>query len=431
MEKVAVTVIMPSLNVASYIKESVESVLNQTLRNIEILCIDAGSNDGTLEILQRMAVKDSRVHLVNSERKSYGYQVNLGIQRARGEYLAIVETDDYIDAEMYERLYQTAKKYSSDFVKSDYYAYRTQLDGSRFFVKRTLHRGNELYNRVFNPTEEGNAAFDDWFLWNGIYRTEFIKGNQILLNETAGAAFQDIGFLHKTNVAAKHIIYLHDCFYRYCIDREGSSSNSGKGLCYSFGEFEHLLSESASMSKSQEVALYTRMAKSFYCCIKAIKDLTILDNPNYMEKYVWFQKHINDAIKKGLVVKKSFPDGMWNELQNLLNSVESIKTNREREVSFLTKHLKGKQVAIFGCGNYGMEAFALLTENQISVEYFMDNNDSLWGKRVNGREIRNPNDVVILKEEFFLIANENYWKEMKEQLLKLGCDESKILIYKQ
>jgi glycosyltransferase involved in cell wall biosynthesis len=66
--------------------------------------VDAGSTDGTLEILQEYAAKDSRISIINSEKKSYGYQMNLGFDAAKGEYLGIVETDDFADPDMFEKL---------------------------------------------------------------------------------------------------------------------------------------------------------------------------------------------------------------------------------------------------------------------------------------------------------------------------------------
>ena len=88
---------MPSLNVVNYIEEAIESVRTQTLQEIEIICIDAGSNDGTWEILTKLAAIDERIVLRHSNRKSYGYQVNLVIDMEKGEYIAVLETDDYLD----------------------------------------------------------------------------------------------------------------------------------------------------------------------------------------------------------------------------------------------------------------------------------------------------------------------------------------------
>ena len=89
-----VSVLMPSLNVAPYIRQCMESVIGQTLQEIEILCIDAGSADGTAEVLREYAGKDPRVTLLHSDVKSYGHQINMGLENATGEYIGIVETDD-------------------------------------------------------------------------------------------------------------------------------------------------------------------------------------------------------------------------------------------------------------------------------------------------------------------------------------------------
>jgi len=96
-----VSIIMPSLNVVSYIEECLQSAINQTLKDIEIICIDAGSTDGTREVITKYLLTDKRIRLIDSTVKSYGYQVNLGIHEARGEYIGILETDDYVDCEMY------------------------------------------------------------------------------------------------------------------------------------------------------------------------------------------------------------------------------------------------------------------------------------------------------------------------------------------
>ena len=118
-----VSIVLPSLNVSKYIRQCIESVINQTLKEIQIICVDAGSTDGTLDILQEYANADSRVSIITSEKKSYGYQMNLGFKAATGEYLGIVETDDYADPEMFETLYNCAIKNSLDVAKSGFYYY--------------------------------------------------------------------------------------------------------------------------------------------------------------------------------------------------------------------------------------------------------------------------------------------------------------------
>lgn len=119
-EKLAkVAVIIPSLNSARYIDECIQSVQNQSLKDLQILCVDAKSEDGTLEILAHYAKNDDRIQIILSDKKSYGYQMNLGIKAAKAEYIGIVESDDYIKARMYEELYSLAKAKDCEVVKSD------------------------------------------------------------------------------------------------------------------------------------------------------------------------------------------------------------------------------------------------------------------------------------------------------------------------
>ena len=114
-----VSVILPSLNVAAYIRECLDSVVNQALQELEIICIDAGSTDGTTEILEEYTGRDSRIVLLHSEIKSYGRQVNMGLDHAGGKYVAILETDDWIEKDMYKCLYAIAEENRLDYVAAD------------------------------------------------------------------------------------------------------------------------------------------------------------------------------------------------------------------------------------------------------------------------------------------------------------------------
>ena len=118
--KPLVSVIMPSLNVVKYIDECIQSVLNQSLKEIEIICVDAGSTDGTYERLKEYETNDSRVRVILSDKRSYGYQVNLGIKESNAKYIGIVETDDYVDENMFDILYNRAEDNNLDFVKADF-----------------------------------------------------------------------------------------------------------------------------------------------------------------------------------------------------------------------------------------------------------------------------------------------------------------------
>jgi glycosyltransferase involved in cell wall biosynthesis len=113
--KPKVSVILPSLNVVEYIEECLFSVINQTLKEIEIICVDAGSTDGTLDIIRKYQNLDTRIHLIQSEIKSYGKQMNMGVSAAKGEYVGIVETDDGLLIQCLSETLQCGKRKKSRF----------------------------------------------------------------------------------------------------------------------------------------------------------------------------------------------------------------------------------------------------------------------------------------------------------------------------
>lgn len=237
MERCKISVIMPSLNVENYIEECLQSVCAQTLEEMEIICVDAGSTDGTVSIIKKYASKDFRIRLIHSNKKSYGYQVNIGIQRACGQYIAILETDDYIDADMYASLYEIAESTGCDYVKANFRGYQTTVEGDRLYWDYYVFTEDKNnYDHVLDVAEHMGIIRRDQCVWSGIYRRNFLIENKIKCNESSGAAYQDIGFLQQIFWHANKAYYLNKPFYNYCTDREDSSSNRGDGLRFAYQE---------------------------------------------------------------------------------------------------------------------------------------------------------------------------------------------------
>lgn len=226
------SVIMPSLNVARYIEECVESVCQQTLKDIEILCVDAGSTDGTLEILQAFARKDPRVRIIRSDKKSYGYQMNLGLDAARGAYIGIVETDDWIERDMFEAMYQAAKEQQADMVKCNYHWFTTG-QGRQSLPFENLKKCQ--YGKVFCPRTDDQTIFTTTpAIWSGIYAKDMITSHGIRFHETPGASFQDTSFHFMVCTVSQRCLLLDRYLHHYRKDNAGSSVHSkGKVFCVS------------------------------------------------------------------------------------------------------------------------------------------------------------------------------------------------------
>ena len=119
--KPIISVIVPVYNVEKYLRECLESLICQTLEDIEIICINDGSTDSSLAILEEFAAKDARIKIINKENSGYGASMNAGLNAAAGEYIGIIESDDFADKKMFEDLYNLALKNDADIVKSDFY----------------------------------------------------------------------------------------------------------------------------------------------------------------------------------------------------------------------------------------------------------------------------------------------------------------------
>jgi len=224
--KIKVSVILPSLNVHKYISECVDSVRNQTLKDIEIICVDAGSIGGTLEILQEKASADSRIILLHSDIKSYGHQVNMGIDIAQGEYIAIVETDDTVLPEMYELMSAYADSLNADVVKTPYLEHRKDKHKDCFYRKRLA---NELpKEKTFSIKEYGQLLEIHASVWSGLYRTSYLREKGVRFVEAPAAGYVDVGFRIDSLINTDKLAWFDEPFYCYRVDAEGSSTNSFK-----------------------------------------------------------------------------------------------------------------------------------------------------------------------------------------------------------
>lgn len=424
-----VSVIMPSLNVCEYIDGVFAGVCRQTLKEIEIISIDAGSNDGTREIIQKWADKDTRIIVIDSKKRSYGYQVNLGIDVAHGEYIAIMETDDIVDPNMYEFLYDVATIDNLDYVKSNYYVYLTTYSGEKLsFIRSVFPNDKNLYNKIIKPLNCYAVGVYDYYLWNGIYKRSFLQENNITLNETPGAAYQDAGFIYQTLIHGERVKYITKPFYHYCLDRENSSSNSGKSLSYFAEEFSLLYPLLDNASERELSFFYIRMARAFPFCCRREMYIAGANNSDIQTKYGWFRHKLERAIEENVLQSYMLGENLWNELSELLNlSWDDATRQKLKEIE---KIHDAVNIVIFGCGYQGYCACRYLRGIHKKPFTFLDNNSELWGKIIDGIPVQAPQSCVNFPTDVtYIIANDIHHQDIRCQLLSLGVREDKICRY--
>lgn len=223
LNKPKVTIVVPVFNVKNYLRECLDSILNQTLTQIEVLCGDGGSNDGSLEILREYEKKDHRVKVITREKSGYGQSVNECMDMARGEYIGIVESDDKVDSKMYETLYHIAKANDLDWIRSDIYFYYSEQPENEQLKREMITYGQDIYNMVLDPKYDYRPYKTALRSWAGIYKKEFLDKNHIRHHETPGGSYQDVGFYLKTLYYARRVYFLDKAFYMWRQDNPGSS----------------------------------------------------------------------------------------------------------------------------------------------------------------------------------------------------------------
>lgn len=216
-----VSVIMPTYNVEKYFRQCIESVINQTLVDIEIIPVDDGSPDNCGKIMDEYAAKDSRIKPIHQENGGYGKAVNAGIEAATGEYIGIVETDDFIEADMYEKLYNQAKKYDVDVCKCDFMYYF----GDNYYRAHNNLCKVALEDDVFTLKTNPMIMQYHVSIWSAIYKREYLNKNSIRVIETKSASYQDMPFAATVYANGAKITILHEPLINYRAE-EGMGSST-------------------------------------------------------------------------------------------------------------------------------------------------------------------------------------------------------------
>lgn len=218
-----VSVIVPVYNTEKYLAQCLDSILAQTLQEMEVICVDDGSTDGSGRILDGYAGKDARVKVIHRANGGYGAAMNAGLGMATGDYIGIVESDDCIEAEMYGELYKAAAEDDLDLVKSDAYYWIDEIGYRKRVFRRQLA---SCYDRVLGDMDR-NIFFDFFMnIWTGIYKRDFLEKYGIRFHESGGAAYQDNGFWMQTLIYCRKAKWLNQAFYLYRQDNPLASVKS-------------------------------------------------------------------------------------------------------------------------------------------------------------------------------------------------------------
>ncbi|MBO6273444.1 glycosyltransferase family 2 protein [bacterium] len=217
-----ISIIVPIYNVENYLRECLDSLINQIFKDIEIICVNDGSTDGSVQILEEYRFKDKRIKVINKENSGYGHSMNVGIDHAIADYIGILESDDIAQPEMFNDLYSLITEYDCDFVKADYYLYYSLKNKK---IPNKMVKEEDAF-KVTNAKENPELLYLIPSIWSAIYKKDFLVKNDIKFLETPGASYQDTSFHNKVFMCADRILLSNKPYVYYRQDNKNSSVNS-------------------------------------------------------------------------------------------------------------------------------------------------------------------------------------------------------------
>ena len=214
--EVSISVIVPVYNVEQYLARCLDSIVNQSFKNLEIICINDGSTDNSLEILKNYAAKDPRILIIDQENKGQAAARNEGLKSAHGKYIGFVDSDDWIDPNFFEMLYNAAEKYQADSaccsIKRPHKSGRTPLK-LNYTEEKVLRTCAEKYKVLEIPRR--------CYIWNKIYRRDELERQY--LNFVEGVLFEDIYFIVRFFYYSKNAVVIPGTYYNYWVNNKSTT----------------------------------------------------------------------------------------------------------------------------------------------------------------------------------------------------------------
>lgn len=284
---IKVSIIVPVYNVEAYLAKCLDSLVNQTLKEIEIIVVNDGSPDNSKKIIDTYSNKYDNIHAFDKENGGLSDARNFGIKKAKGEYIAFVDSDDYVDTSMYEKMYNKAKSGNYDMVVCDLnYVYDDRVMRAYSNVKEDTEKIKEVMLNIYPAA------------WNKIFKRELLSD----IKFKRGIWFEDVEFIYRLLPHVKNIGVVNEPLYQY-LQRDGSITRKKDMRIYNYIDNMNSI-----MDYYKDNDLYLEYKKELeyiyvrYIYATFIRQATIFDYDEYL-----------NAVKRAIMnVKSNFPKYYMN-----------------------------------------------------------------------------------------------------------------------
>lgn len=364
-DDIDISVIVPIYNTAKYLNKCLKSILNQIFKNIEIILIDDGSTDNSLDICNYYKSNYKNVSIYSQKNSGPSVARNFGLKKAKGKYVSFVDSDDYIDLDMYSHMMNANDSRNVDVIISSYVV--VDLDNEKVIRKKEYKNNYELIFKDDDKIKRYLLNKISLSPCDKLFRREFLIENNI--NFLENVYYEDINMILKCMYYSKEISITNNAFYNYT-QRQNSITHTTT--------LKHLNDFKSEIRKCYE------FINRHY-------------NFSEIEVYIRSLKFLHTSM-------------LLKMLKNL---------SKEKEVEEYFKKLP-KHMIIFGASSAGELIKYFCDLFNIKVQYYSDNDSCKWGQYFNDTLVLNPDDLKKTKGVSKIFIASMYYIDIYEQLTKLG-----------
>lgn len=433
-----ISVIVAVYNVEKYLEQCLDSICGQTLRNIEIICVDDGSTDHSPEILDNYARRDCRIRVIHQKNRFAGVARNRGMGIAQGKYLSFLDSDDYFEKDMLEVMLKEAEENSADIVICNGKAY-SEEQGEHFFSGAELDTALlPAHKKVFSVDDVADHLFQISrnFAWNKLFRREFVEQKHIYFQDLH--TMNDGFFVAIAMAEAERISYTSRHLVIYRRELQSSLTNTRDNSIDSLWRMFLAVRDAL-----VERGLFEKVKKSFInrALTFSIGNLLSMKTVCGMEEVFWkLKREMFAAFQIVGKPKTYFYDEysflqyeriMRLEFKEYLFELrrEAIERQNKRVLFFPIKKLPiNSKVLIYGAGSVGQNLYRQFVETGCyEVVRWVDKSYARYQSR--GLPVCGTEQIKNTIFDYIVIAvlKRETAKEIEDFLIKQGIPEEKII----
>lgn len=423
MKEAYISVIIPVYNTSEYLEMCISSIINQTLNNLEIICVDDGSTDGSLDILEHFAEQDARISVIHRESASGSAAIprNIGLSQAKGKYVIFLDSDDYFDCQMLEKMYCCAEEKAADLVMCDCYVV-SPVDGSLNNCEKALHHKYITQDGVFSFRDIPDTIFQisNAAVWHRLISRDLLMSYQLQFQENV-PVLDDIFFVNLLQVLANRIYILDEKLVFYRETRPGGQTTAiarhKESVYLAFSQLNKYL-----------------IKKGFYCQVKKSLQNWTLDTLTwwyYEVKDITFERELFRLYRQhyfqelGLIDMKE-TDIYHNKIFYHFILCETYKPSAIvslKPVAYaLLQKMRKERPIFYGAGNNMKKILSLFSaEDAFDFAIWDEKADAI--KEVNGCTIIRPDFVSHCstgQKVIVTIEDETIFQDVCKKLQPLG-----------